>query len=73
MEGFTRPDWTILPEEATVPDRNLITPVPNQFTHRLMRPPPQSPHETAPGRLRCPSPHRAKEACRAPFRQNISP
>ncbi len=40
MEGFIRPDWTILPEEAAVPDRNLIAPAPNQFTHRLMRPQP---------------------------------
>jgi len=37
MEGFDRPEIVILPEGAAIPDRNLIRPAPNQFTHRLLR------------------------------------
>lgn len=40
MEGFLRPDPVILPENAIVPDRNLIQPTPDQFTHQLIRPQP---------------------------------
>jgi hypothetical protein len=40
MEGFVRPKAVVLPENATVPDRNLISPPPNQFTHELTRPQP---------------------------------
>lgn len=40
MEGFVRPDAVILPENAVIPDRNLILPAPNQFTHKLIRPQP---------------------------------
>ena len=40
MEGFTRPEAIVLPEGATVPDKNLISPAPNRFTHRLLRPQP---------------------------------
>jgi hypothetical protein len=35
MEGFIRPDAVILPEDAMIPDNNLISPPPNQFTHEL--------------------------------------
>jgi hypothetical protein len=37
MEDFLRPEITVLPESALVPDRNLISPAPNQFTHELIR------------------------------------
>jgi hypothetical protein len=40
MEGVSRPKALVLPESATVPDRNLIVPAPNQFTHELTRPQP---------------------------------
>jgi hypothetical protein len=40
MEGFVRPEAVVLPENARVPDRNLISPAPNQFTHELTRPQP---------------------------------
>lgn len=35
MKGFTRPEATVLPEDAMIPDKNLIKPAPNQFTHKL--------------------------------------
>jgi hypothetical protein len=35
MEGFLRPPTEVLPESAVVPDRNLIVPAPNTFTHTL--------------------------------------
>lgn len=38
MEDFVRPDAVVLPENAIVPDKNLISPAPNQFTHELIRP-----------------------------------
>ncbi len=37
VEGFVRPEATVLPEEALIPPRNLILPAPNQFTHELAR------------------------------------
>ena len=37
MKGFVRPDAIILPEDAVIPDKNLISPAPNQFTHELTR------------------------------------
>jgi hypothetical protein len=37
MEGMTRPPAVVLPESAMVPDRNLIVPAPNRFTHALTR------------------------------------
>ena len=40
MEGFLRPEAVILPENAVVPDKNIIRPAPNQFTHELTRPQP---------------------------------
>jgi hypothetical protein len=40
MEGFIRPEAVVLPENASVPDKNLISPPPNQFTHELTRPQP---------------------------------
>jgi hypothetical protein len=40
MKGFIRPEVKVLPEGAVVPDRNVIKPAPNQFTHELTRPQP---------------------------------
>lgn len=37
MKGFIRPKFVILPENSIVPDENVITPPPNQFTHELTR------------------------------------
>jgi hypothetical protein len=37
MGHFIRPKAVVLPDEALVPARNLISPPPNQFTHRLSR------------------------------------
>src|SRR5215208_4211211 len=38
MDGFLRPDPVVLPDDALVPPRHLISPAPNQFTHELTRP-----------------------------------
>ena len=35
MKGFIRPDALVLPESASVPGDNQISPPPNQFTHEL--------------------------------------
>jgi len=37
MEGFLRPKAIVLPESALIPEKNLISPAPNQFTHELTR------------------------------------
>jgi len=37
MKGFVRPEARVLPEKAIVPEKNLISPAPNQFTHKLKR------------------------------------
>ena len=37
MKGFVRPKATVLGKSAIVPDGNLISPAPNQFTHELTR------------------------------------
>lgn len=37
MKGFVSPETSILDESAIVPDKNLISPVPNQFSHELKR------------------------------------
>lgn len=37
MKGFVRPDAVVLPESAVVPDKNIIRPAPNRFTHELAR------------------------------------
>lgn len=37
MKGFVRPNAVVLPDSAVVPDRNIITPAPNRFTHELTR------------------------------------
>jgi len=37
MAEFRRPPMTTLPENAVIPPRNIISPPPNQFTHRLRR------------------------------------
>lgn len=38
MKGFVRPEAVVLGENAIVPERNLISPAPNQFTHKLTQP-----------------------------------
>ena len=35
MDGFLRPPAEVLPESAMVPPQNLVSPPPNQFTHRV--------------------------------------
>lgn len=37
MEGFIRPEAVVLPESAQVPERNIIRPAPNRFSHELTR------------------------------------
>ena len=37
MKGFVSPEASILDESAIVPDKNLIAPAPNQFSHELKR------------------------------------
>jgi hypothetical protein len=37
MEGYVRPDAVVLSETAIVPEKNPISPPPNQFTHELTR------------------------------------
>jgi hypothetical protein len=37
VEGFIRPEATILDENTIVPDRNLISPAPNHFTHEVVQ------------------------------------
>ncbi len=37
MKGFVRPKASVLPDKAVIPDENLISPAPNQFTHQLKR------------------------------------
>lgn len=34
---FLRPEARVLPDEALIPIKNLISPAPNQFTHELTR------------------------------------
>jgi hypothetical protein len=36
MGRMLRPKATVLPESAMVPDRNLIQPPPNQFSHEIV-------------------------------------
>jgi hypothetical protein len=35
MSGFIRPPMTVLPDSALIPDKNVIRPPPNQFTHEV--------------------------------------
>jgi hypothetical protein len=37
VEGISRPEVSILGEDAIVPEKNLIAPAPNQFTHVVTR------------------------------------
>ena len=37
MKNFIKPKAIVLPDESFVPDENIISPPPNQFTHRLAR------------------------------------
>ncbi len=37
MEKFIRPKAEILSEESLIPEKNLIYPPPNIFTHKLIR------------------------------------
>ena len=36
MENIIRPKATILPESAQLPDRNVLKPPPNRFTHEIV-------------------------------------
>lgn len=38
MKGIIRPEARVLPDSALIPERNLISPPPNQFTHEVARP-----------------------------------
>lgn len=40
MKGFVRPPAIVLDESSIVPDKNIISPAPNQLTHELTRPQP---------------------------------
>lgn len=51
MDHMIRPKASVLPESALLPDRNILQPPPNQFTHEVVAE--QSyyyigPHQTAP-------------------------
>ncbi len=35
VEKMIRPQATVLPESAQLPDRNMLNPPPNQFTHEI--------------------------------------
>ena len=37
MKGIIRPEPVILPESAAIPEKNLVLPAPNQFTHEVTR------------------------------------
>lgn len=37
MGRFLRPETKVLPDEAMIPRKNIISPAPNQFTHELTR------------------------------------
>ena len=37
MKGFVSPEASVLDESTLVPDKNLISPRPNQFSHELNR------------------------------------
>jgi len=37
MKGIIRPEAVVLDENAIIPSKNLISPAPNQFTHKLTR------------------------------------
>lgn len=36
MKGFTRPKAEVLEDKALVPEKNIILPAPNQFTHETI-------------------------------------
>lgn len=40
MEGFQKTDPVVMPDEALAPAECRVTPAPNRFTHRLLRPQP---------------------------------
>jgi hypothetical protein len=40
MKGFIRPEASVLPDSAMVPPGSQVSPVPDQFTHELVRPEP---------------------------------
>ena len=37
MEAMRRPKAEVLPDNATIPGKNLLVPPPNHFTHELTR------------------------------------
>jgi hypothetical protein len=49
MKGMTRPKAVILDQHAIVPDHNIISPAPNQFTHKLTESEPYYFHEAQQG------------------------
>lgn len=49
MALIIRPPITVLPETAQVPDRNLLMPPPNVFTHELLANCPYYYNEPRPG------------------------
>ena len=40
MGKFLRPKAEVLPDSALVPEKNLVSPAPTQFTHELTKPEP---------------------------------
>jgi len=51
VDHMMRPKAIVLPESAQVPDRNLLQPPPNQFTHEVKAEQPYyyiGPHQAAP-------------------------
>jgi hypothetical protein len=50
MKGFLRPESVVLPENACIPDTNVIVPAPNQFTHEVARAQPYSFTSAQPGK-----------------------
>lgn len=50
-DGFIRPDHVVLPASALVPEENLISPAPNQFTHEVIRQEPYFFRTPGPGSL----------------------
>jgi hypothetical protein len=37
MKGFNETKFKVLSEESIVPEKNIISPAPNQFSHQIVR------------------------------------
>lgn len=51
MDNMIRPEAVVLPESAMIPERNLLQPAPNQFTHQIVAEQPffyESPNRNTP-------------------------